>query len=67
MIFIKSLKDRIKEIEKSKENTTDLEINFLRDFNKALLDKESVQTHPKGLFRPSSIHACTPFAVNTTF
>ena len=58
MIFIKSLKDRIREIEKSKENTTDLEANFLRDFNKALLSKESVQHHPKGLFRPSSIHGC---------
>ena len=58
MIFIKALKDRIREIEKSKENTTDLEANFLRDFNKALLSKESVQHHPKGLFRPSSIHGC---------
>ena len=28
MIFIKSLKDRIREIEKSKENTTDLESNL---------------------------------------
>ena len=55
---MKSLKDRIKAIEKSKENTTDLEANFLKDFNKALLSKESVQTHPKGLFRPSSIHGC---------
>lgn len=55
---MKNLLDRIKELEKSKENTTDLEVNFLNDFNKALLTRESNQKHPKGLFRPSSIYAC---------
>lgn len=53
---MKSLLDKINDI--NSVNINHLETNFLNDFNKALLTKESEQKHPKGLFRPSSIHGC---------
>lgn len=56
---MKSLKQLLEDTSNPRISINEnIEQDFIKDFNRALISKESVQTHPKGLYRPSSIHGC---------